>query len=149
LETEIKINNQSIFCEVLESELDSVYVSFDEIKNPEQKPVTYIITFFLDLPQEGLSKDCAKELWHRIRRQFILFKNKYSEKLEKNFVIRISYNYCGTRFECEFDDLLDTEMNTLHSVNTFSEMFPNTKEIRVIRNGPIIINFRSDSQNNR
>ena len=149
METEVRINNKSIFYEVFESELDSAYVSWNEIKNPEQKPKTFIIVFSLNFPQDGLSKDCAKALWHSIGKRFILFKNRYSENLEKKFVIRISYNYCGARFECEFDDLLDTEKNTLYYVNKLAEIFPNTKDIRIIRNGPIIINFRSDSKNSR
>ena len=148
LQNEIKINKQRIFYDVSESELESVYVSLTEIKHPEEKPKTYIITFSLDFPQDRFNKDCGKELWYRIKNQFILFKNKYSEQLKKKFVIRISYKYSGARFECEFDDLLDTEMETLHYVNTFAEMFPNTKEIRIVRNGPIIIRLGSDSQNN-
>lgn len=148
MQTEIKINKQSICCEVIESELESEYVSWTEIVHPEKKPKTYIITFSLDFPQEGLSKDCGKELWNRIRKQFIQFKNKNCEQLEKNFIIQISYRYNGTRFECEFDDLLDTEIDTLHNVNTFAEMFPDTKDIRIIRNGPIILRFFNESQKN-
>jgi hypothetical protein len=144
MQSEIKINKQRISYEVIESELESQYVSWNEIVHPEEKPITYIISFSLDFPQEGLSREGGKELWNIIRKQFIQFKNKNSEQLEKNFIIRISYRYNGTRFECEFDDLLNTEIDTLHNVNAFAEMFPDTKDIRIIRNGPIILRFFND-----
>ena len=135
-----------MFYEVIESELESGYKSWTEVVHPEKKSKTYMITFSLDFPQDGISKDCGKELWYRIRKQFILFKNENSEISEKNSIIRISYKYSGTRFECEFNDLSDIEIDTLHNVNRFAEMFPNTKDIRIIRNGQIIISFFNDSQ---
>ena len=148
MKTEIKINNQSIFYQAIESELESDYVTLSEIQNPENKLKIYMITFLLDLPHSGLSKDCEKTIWNQIKKQFILFKEKYSEQLEKNFVIRVSYKYSGARFECEFDDLSNTDFDILHYANRFSEMYPKTKEIRILRKGPIIFRFCNDSQEN-
>jgi hypothetical protein len=148
LKTEIKINNQSIFYEAIESELESDYLTLSEIQNPENKLKIYMITFLLDLPNIGLSKDCEKKIWNHIKKQFILFKKKYSEQLEKNFVIRVSYKYGGARFECEFDDLSNTDFDILHYANQFSKMYPKTKEIRILRKGPIIFRFYNDSQKN-
>jgi hypothetical protein len=150
LQTEIKINSRSIFCEVIESELKSEYVSMAEIENPKKRWKLRMVTFLLRLPQNSLDKDCGKELWIRIQQQYGRIKRKYAqdEGVNQDLIIHISYRYNKVNFECEFNEFSKPEIDALCSANKLAEIYPKAKEIRIIRQGPTILRFHGPSQKN-
>jgi hypothetical protein len=150
LQTEIEINGRQIPCEVIESELESEYVSLDEIENPKQKWKLRLVTFRLNLPQNSLGKDGGKGLWMMSQHQYDRIKEKYSHPKQRNkdFIVHISYRYNGIRFECEFDDLSEPEIDVLCSINKLVEFYTQAKEVRIIRQGPIILRFHSPGEEN-
>jgi hypothetical protein len=135
----LHIRNHVIPCEVYESEL--------KLDRSDKNPIT-LFTFVF----EGLSclllEEVAVQLWTEVARRYLTLKKECSEKSNSEVIGRISFECDGTRVEYEFSRITKSALLNLSQIGEFIKQYPESKEIRISRDGPILVRFRSDEAGN-
>jgi hypothetical protein len=129
----LQIRNHAILCEVYESEL--------KLDRRDKNPITLLTFAFKELPSPLLD-DIAVQLWTEVARRYLTLKKEYSEKSNGEVIGRISFECDGARIEYEFSRLTKNSLLNLVRIGQFVKQYPNSEEIRISRDGPILVRFR-------
>lgn len=133
----LRIRNHEISCEVYESEL--------KLDRRDKNPVT-LFTFVLKELPSPLLDEIALQLWAEVARRYLNLKKDYSQKSKNQVIGRISFECDGTRIEHEFSRLTKSALLNLVRIGQFVKQYPESEEIRISRDGPILVRFRDAKQ---
>ncbi len=140
MKTEIlQIRKHAISCEVYESEL--------KLDRRDKNPIALITLVFKALPSTLLD-EIAVPLWTEVARRYLNLKKEYREKSKGEVIGRISFECDGARVEYEFSRLTKSALHILMLVGQFVKQYPESEEIRISRDGPILVRFRKVEPNN-
>jgi hypothetical protein len=135
----LQIQNHAIPCEVYESELST--------EHRDKSPITLLSFVLHDLPSPLLD-EIARSLWVEIARRYLALKQKYSTKSNGVVIGRISFECDGARVEYEFSRLTKSALLNLLRIGEFIKQYPESEEIRISRDGPIMVRFRNAEPEN-
>jgi hypothetical protein len=130
----LQIRNHAISCEVYESEL--------KLDRRDKNPVTLFTFVFKGLPSLLLD-EIAVQLWTEVARRYLNLKREYSQKSKGEVIGRISFECDGARVEYEFSRLTKSALLNLVRMGQFVKQYPDSEEIRISRDGPILVRFRN------
>jgi hypothetical protein len=128
------IRNREICCEVYESEL--------KLDGRDKEPIT-ILTFDLGSFSIDALMEMGGRLWVEVGRRYLNLKNASSEKSSAEVIGRISFECDDTRVEYEFSKLTKSTLLGLCQIGPFLKQYPFSQEIRIARDGPTLVHFRS------
>jgi hypothetical protein len=135
----LQIRNHAIPCEVYESEL--------KLDRRDKNPIT-LLTFVLKELPNPLLDDIAVQLWTEVARRYLALKKEYSEKSNGEVIGRISFECDGAQVEYEFSRLTKSALLNLLRIGEFVKQYPESEEIRISRDGPILVRFRNAKPEN-
>ena len=135
----LQIRNHAIPCEVYESEL--------KLDRRDKNPITLLTFAFKELPSPLLD-DIAAQLWTEVARRYLTLKKECSEKSNDEVIGRISFECDGARVEYEFSRLTKSALLNLLRIGEFVKQYPESEEIRISRDGPILVRFRNAKPEN-
>ena len=128
------IRNREICCEIYESEL--------KLDRHDKEPIT-IITFALGRFSIDALMEMGGYLWVEVGRRYLNLKKALSEKSSAEVIGRISFECDDTRVEYEFSKLTKSVFLNLLQVAPFLKQYPQSEEMRISRDGPILVRFRN------
>ena len=135
----LRVRNRSIACQVYESEI--------KIDRRDKNPITLITFVFKALPSPLLD-EIAFHLWTAVARRYLNLKKEYLQKSNGEVIGRISFECDGARVEYEFSRLTKSALINLVRVGQFVKQYPESEEIRISRDGPILVRFRNGKADN-
>lgn len=128
------IRNREICCEIYESEL--------KLDRQDKEPIT-VLTFALGSFSSDALMAIGGHLWVEVGRRYLNLKKASSEKSSAEVIGRISFMCDDTRVEYEFSRLTKSALLGLCQIGPFLKQYPCSQEIRVARDGPILVHFRN------
>jgi hypothetical protein len=137
LET-FQIRDHPIRCEIFESELNT------HSKDPDS---IALISFVLGQYSSDFLLAVSGHLWLRVARSYLIRAKEASQKAPGEVIGRISFDCDATHVEYEFSRLTQKSLLTLSLVVQFIRHYPLSENIRIAREGPILVRFRNDAAN--
>jgi hypothetical protein len=135
----LNIRNHKIPCEIYESEL--------KLSRRDKNLITLIAFVFKALPSPLLDETAAL-LWAEVARKYLNLKREFSKKPHNEVIGRISFEYGRTRIEYEFSRFTKSVLLNLVRIGQFVKQYPDSEEIRISRDGPILVRFRNTDAEN-
>jgi hypothetical protein len=133
------IRNQLIRCEIYESEL--------KLHRKDAKSIT-LLAFVFERYSSDFLLGLGEHLWANVARSYLILKKAIAAKTSGEVIGRISFECDDTRVEYEFSRLTKGVLLTLLMIVSFVRQYPNSEEIRVSREGPILVHFRDSNVGN-
>jgi len=128
------VRNHEIRCEFIESEL--------KLDRKDKNPIT-ILTFVLGSFPSDMLQELGGHLWMEVARRYLTLKKNCAEKSPGEVIGRISFECDGARVEYEFSNLTQSALRSLCQIGPFLKQYPHSQEIRIARDGPILVRFRN------
>ena len=128
------IRSREIRCEIYESEL--------KVDRQDKEPIT-ILTFVLGSFSSDALMKLGRHLWVEVARRYLTLKKASSENSSAEVIGRISFECDSVRVEFEFSKLTKRAFFNLCQVAPFLKQYPDSEEMRISRDGPILVRFRN------
>lgn len=138
MQTEVfHVQGRQISCDIYESELNL---------NRREKGTIRLLTFALGALRSEILMVVGAQLWPRLARRFRELAKKppfVPGRPPPEVIGRISFECDTARVEHEFSRLNRTDIATLVRIAPFVRHYPDAEEIRISRDGPILVRFRT------
>ena len=128
------VRGQPIRCEIYESEID--------LDRRNQGTIRLLTFAFEPLHSEVLMA-LGAQLWPLVTQRFRELARADPGRQAQEVIGRISFECDGARVEHEFSRPTPTDVATLIRIAAFVRQYPDAEEIRVSRDGPILVRFRN------
>ncbi|MBI5577884.1 MAG: hypothetical protein HY895_01915 [Deltaproteobacteria bacterium] len=133
------IDNHKLHCEIFESEL--------KIDSMDSRTVL-LLSFVFGKYYSDFLLGLGEHLWVSVAKRYLILKNEIAAKTSDEVIGRISFECDDTRVEYEFSRFTKNVLLTLFLIVPFVRQYPNSEEIRIAREGPILVRFRDPDVNN-
>jgi hypothetical protein len=127
------IRDHLIRCEIFESELNTHGKDPDSIA---------LISFVLGQYSSEFLLAVSGHLWLRVARRYLILAKEVAQKAPGEVIGRISFDCDETHVEYEFSRLTKKSLVTLALIVQFIRHYPLSENIRIAREGPILVRFR-------
>jgi hypothetical protein len=128
------VRNREICCEIYESEL--------KLDRQDKEPIT-VLTFALGSFSSDALMAIGGHLWVEVGRRYLNLKKASSETSSAEVIGRISFECDRVRVEYEFSKLTKSALLNLLQIAPFLKQYPESEEMRISRDGPILVRFRN------
>ena len=135
LET-FQVRDHLIRCEIFESELNTHGKDADSIA---------LISFVLGQYSSGFLLAVSGHLWLSVARRYLILAKEAAQKTPGEVIGRISFDCDETHVEYEFSRLTKKSLLTLALIVQFIRHYPLSENIRIAREGPILVRFRNST----
>jgi hypothetical protein len=129
-----EIGPWKVACDIVESEL--------ALDRSGKSRITMLAFVFGGLPGDMLAK-AGIRLWFEVARRYAAFKRDRTRDPASEVIGRISFTCGETRVEYEFSRLTKSAVSHLDRLAAFVKQYPQSEEIRILRDGPTLIRFRA------
>lgn len=133
----LNVDQHVLRFEVFESEL--------KIGSGDSRPVL-ILSFLLGRYGSEFLLGLGERFWIRIARRYLELKTQVAAKTPNEIVGWISFECDDTRVDVEFTRFSAKVLRTLQLIVAFVSHYPHSSEIRSVREGPILVRFRSQEK---
>jgi hypothetical protein len=132
------IRDHLIRCEIFESELNTHGKDPDSIA---------LISFVLGQYSSDFLLAVSNHLWLHVARRYLILEKEASQKAPGEIIGRISFDCDETHVEYEFSRLTKKSLLILSLIVQFIRHYPLSENIRIAREGPILVRFRNTAAN--
>lgn len=129
----LHIHDHAIPYEIYESEL--------KLNRRDKNPITLLSFVFKGLPWP-LADEVAAKLWVEVARKYLTLKKRFRDISPEQVIGRISFQCDGAKVEFEFNQLTKSSLLNLIRIGQFVRQYPHSEEIRILRDGRILVRFR-------
>lgn len=129
----LHIHDHAIPYEIYESEL--------KLNRRDKNPITLLSFVFKGLPWP-LADEVAATLWVEVARKYLTLKKRFRDISPEQVIGRISFQCDGAKVEFEFSQLTKSSLLNLIRIGQFVRQYPHSEEIRILRDGRILVRFR-------